>query len=47
MILRNDSYRGFDKKVSVMIDVLPYVYRPPVEYDDEDIQAMKAPSMMQ
>jgi hypothetical protein len=47
MILRNDSYRGFDKKVSVMIDVLPFVQRAPVEYDDEDIQAMKAPSMMQ
>lgn len=47
MILRNDSYRGFDKKVSVMIDVLANVVRAPVEYDEEDIQAMKAPSMMQ
>ena len=37
MILRNDSYRGFDKKVSVAIDVLANVVRAPVEYDEEDI----------
>ena len=37
MILRNDSYRGFDKKVSVMINVLQDVVRAPVEYDEEDI----------
>jgi hypothetical protein len=47
MILRNDSYRGFDKKISVCIDVLKDVKRAPVEYDEEDIQAQKAPSMMQ
>jgi hypothetical protein len=47
MILRNDSYRGFDKKVCVVIDVKASVNRPPVEYDEEDIQAAKAPSMMQ
>lgn len=33
MILRNDSYKGFDKKVSVSIDVLANVVRAPVEYD--------------
>lgn len=37
MILRNDSYRGFDKKISVNIDVLKEVVRAPVEYDEEDI----------
>ena len=47
MILRNDSYRGFDKKLAVQIDVLQTANRPPVEYDDEDLQAAKAPSMMQ
>lgn len=47
MILRNDSYRGFDKKLAVQIDVLKEVNRAPVEYDEEDIQAAKAPSMMQ
>lgn len=47
MILRNDSYRGFDKKICVMIDVLKEAVRAPVEYDEEDIQAAKAPSMMQ
>ena len=39
MILRNDSYRGFDKKISIAIDVLKEVKRAPVEYDEEDIQA--------
>ena len=47
MILRNDSYRGFDKKLAVVIDVLKHVNRAPVEYNEEDIQASKAPSMMQ
>jgi len=38
MILRNDSYRGFDKKISVMIDVLKDAPdRVPVEYDEEDL----------
>lgn len=37
MILRNDSYRGFDRKVTVMVDVLKEVHRAPIEYDDEDI----------
>ena len=37
MILRNDSYRGFDKKLAVYIDVLQNVVRAPVEYDDEDL----------
>jgi hypothetical protein len=37
MILRNDSYRGFDKKIAVVIDVQKEVQRAPVEYDEEDI----------
>lgn len=47
MILRNDSYRGFDKRIAVQIPVKAEVKRTPVEYNDEDIQAAKAPSMMQ
>jgi hypothetical protein len=47
MILRNDSYRGFDKKIHLKINVLKEVQRAMVEYDDEDIQALKAPTMMQ
>jgi hypothetical protein len=47
MILRNDSYRGFDKKINIVINVLKDVKRETVEYDDEDIQASKAPSLMQ
>ena len=47
MVLRNDSYRGFDKKINISIDVLKEAKRVAVEYDDEDIQAMKAPSLMQ
>lgn len=47
MILRNDSYRGFDKRIAVQIPVKAEVKRAPVEYDEEDIQAAKAPSMMQ
>ena len=45
--LKNDSYRGFDKKCNVKINVLKEVKRAAVEYDEEDIQAAKAPSLMQ
>jgi len=37
MILRNDSYRGFDKRIAVAIEVKKDVVRKPIEYDDEDI----------
>lgn len=47
MILRNDSYRGFDKKINLGINVLKEVKRETVEYNDEDLQAAKAPSLMQ
>jgi len=47
LLLRNDSYRGFDKRVDLKINVLKEAQRAPVEYDDEDLQAAKAPSMMQ
>lgn len=47
MILRNDSYRGFDKKIELKIKVLKEVQRATIEYDEEDIEALKAPTMMQ
>lgn len=47
LLLRNDSYRGFDKRVDLKINVLKEAQRAPVEYDDEDLQAAKAPNMMQ
>ena len=47
ILLRNDSYRGFDKRIDLRIPVLAEVKRTPVEYDEEDIQAQKAPSLMQ
>lgn len=47
MILKNDSYRGFDKKISLKINVLKEAVREEPTYDEEDIQAAKAPSLMQ
>jgi hypothetical protein len=47
LLLRNDSYRGFDKRVDLRIPVLPHVERAVIDYDDEDVQAQKAPSLMQ
>jgi hypothetical protein len=47
LLLRNDSYRGFDKRVDLKINVVKEAQRAPVEYDEEDLQAAKAPSMMQ
>ena len=47
LLLRNDSYRGFDKRVDLKINVLKEAQRAPVEYDEEDLQAAKAPSLMQ
>jgi Sec63 Brl domain len=47
LLLRNDSYRGFDKRIDLKIPVLKEVKRAIPEYDDEDIQAQKAPSLMQ
>lgn len=47
LLLRNDSYRGFDKRIDLRIPVLASVERAVVEYDDEDMQAQKAPSLMQ
>lgn len=45
--LRNDSYVGFNKKLDVKFRVLPEVKRAAVEYDEEDMQAAKSPSLMQ
>ena len=45
--LRNDSYVGFNKKLDVKFRVLPEVKRATVEYDEEDMQAAKSPSLMQ
>lgn len=47
LLLKNDSYKGFDKKIDLKINVLAEVKREQVDYDDEDIQASKAPSLMQ
>ena len=47
MILKNDSYRGFDKKITLQIHVLKEAKREEVTYDEEDLQAAKAPSLMQ
>jgi len=45
--LKNDSYRGFDKRQSIKFTVLKEAKRETVEYNDEDIDAQKAPSLMQ
>jgi Sec63 Brl domain len=45
--LKNDSYRGFDKRHSIKFTVLKEVKRETVEYDNEDLDAQKAPSLMQ
>lgn len=45
--LKNDSYRGFDKKMQVKFNVLKEAKRAIIEYDEEDIQAQKAPNLMQ
>jgi hypothetical protein len=37
MILKNDCYKGFDKRICVTIMVLPHADRPVIEYDEEDI----------
>ncbi len=47
LLFRNDSYRGFDKRVDITIPVLKEAVRAQVDYDDEDLQAAKAPSLMQ
>lgn len=47
LLLKNDSYRGFDKRIDCRIPVLAEVKREQADYDDEDIQAQKAPSLMQ
>ena len=47
ILLRNDSYRGFDKRIDLKIPVLKEIKRAVIEYDDEDIQASKAPNLMQ
>ena len=45
--LKNDSYRGFDKKHTIKFTVLKEVSRQTVDYNDEDLDAQKAPSLMQ
>jgi len=43
VILKNDSYKGFDKIDKIDFMVLPpnMVKRAEIAYDDEDIQAVK------
>ena len=36
-ILKNDSYKGFDKTDKVEVTILREVKRPEVEYNAEDI----------
>ncbi len=45
--LKNDSYRGFDKKHQIKFTVLKEAKRENVEYNEEDLDAQKAPSLMQ
>lgn len=47
VLLKNDSYRGFDKKVELKIPVLKEIKREIVEYDEEDIEATKAPNLLE
>lgn len=47
VLLKNDSYKGFDKQVKIDFPVLPSAQRANVEYDEEDIQAAKEPSLLQ
>jgi hypothetical protein len=37
VLLKNDSYKGFDKQVKIDFPVVQTAQRAPVEYDDEDI----------
>lgn len=46
-ILKNDSFRGFDKSHLVEVKVEKELERKPFEYHKEDIDAMKQPGLMQ
>jgi hypothetical protein len=45
--LKNDSYRGFDKRQSIKFTVLKEAKRETLDYNEEDLDAQKAPSLMQ
>ena len=45
--IKNDSYRGFDKKQTIKFTVLKEVTRQSLDYNEEDLDAQKAPSLMQ
>ncbi|TNV72627.1 hypothetical protein FGO68_gene1853 [Halteria grandinella] len=47
LLLRNDSYRGFDKKVELKIPVQKEVKREIPEYNEEDVEATKAPNLLE
>ena len=47
VILKNDSYKGFDKQIKIDFQVLKEVARAAVEYDEEDLNAQKEPTLMQ
>jgi hypothetical protein len=47
LLLRNDSYRGFDKKVELKIPVQKEIKREIPEYNEEDIEATKAPNLLE
>jgi len=47
LLLRNDSYRGFDKKVELKIPVQKEIKRELQEYNEEDLDACKAPNLLE
>lgn len=47
IIVKNDSYKGFDKQVKFEFMVHRQVNRPDIVYDEEDLAAAKEPSLMQ
>jgi len=47
VLLKNDSYKGCDKMQKIEFEVKKHVERAPVEYNQDDLVAIKTPSMMQ
>lgn len=47
VILKNDSYKGFDKVEKAEIIIQKEVKRDELMYNDEDIKAVRQPNLMQ
>lgn len=48
LVLKNDSYKGFDKNIKIAFNVIEEAKnRKTLEYNEEDIKASKEPSLMQ